>query len=182
MDRKNSYKVALAAALGICILAFAAGFVIPRDAAVKLMDLGRKYLTQVSFSFTGIFLNNLMAALIIFLGALLLSLPSLLSVIMNFMLIGVTLRLFGPEKGPLYFIVSLVPHGLFEIPAIILSLVLSFHTAGLLIRKFILAEEMILSIELQSTAMIFIKVVIPLLFIAALVEANVTPLLMKLIK
>ena len=182
MDRKLSYRIALISALGVCTVAFVSGFIISKELAVKFMDIGRNYLSKIHFSFAGIFINNLTAASIIFLGAILFCLPSLISVSMNFMLIGVTLRLFGPEKGPLYFIVSLLPHGIFEIPAIILSLVLSFHTAGLFIRKFILAEDIILSSELKSTALIFIKVVIPLLLVAALVETSVTPLLMRLLK
>lgn len=182
MDRVISYRFAVTAALGICILAFAAGFVIPKDSAVQLTEFARQYLTKVQFSFTGIFFNNLTAALIIYLGAFLLCLPSLLSISINFMLLGATLRLFGPEKGPVYFAVSLLPHGIFEIPAIILSLVLSIHTVELFTRKYLMSEDITLSSELRQTAMLFIKVVIPLLLIAALVETNLTPLLMRYVQ
>ncbi len=129
-----------------------------------------------------LFANNLRASLMMLLGGILLIFP-LFGLIVNGGLVGVvstlityeeTLSLFG------FYSVGILPHGVFEIPAILLS-----GAIGLKISKELLSpprgetRKHRLKKNYQA-ALWSLPVIILLLAIAAVVEVFVTPWLMQL--
>ena len=69
---------------------------------------------------------------------------------------------------------AIVPHGIFEIPAVVLSASLSFYVSVGIIKK-LMDSEFSLRTCLINSLKTFLLVVLPLLVIAAVVEAFITP-------
>ena len=136
-----------------------------------------------SLSLIRIFLNNIFAsALSIGLGlAPFLFLPAF-SILSNTMLIGAVLGLSAASSAvPVIKMVAvgLLPHGIFELPALFLSMAMGLYLCRLLTLKILgkAREEKILE-NLNALAKTFVLVVLPLLAAAAAVECFVTPALM----
>ena len=81
----------------------------------------------------------------------------------------------------IYMILGIVPHGIFEIPAICLSVALGINLCAKLNKKIIGNEDIIFRGVIKNTLRIFVTIVLPLTVIAALVETFITPLIMALI-
>jgi stage II sporulation protein M len=126
-----------------------------------------------------LFLNNLEACVILFLGGASAGLLTVLILGVNGMVIGVVMELVRQEQGLLYVAAALIPHGIFEIPAFITASAL-----GLMLGQALLLElqgegdAARRASELGST---FIRLVVPLLAVAAVVEAFITPAILQLV-
>lgn len=131
-----------------------------------------------------LFLNNVFAsALSIGLGLVpFLFLPAF-SILSNTMLIGAVLGI-GTASGIVPMVkmvaVGLMPHGVFELPALFLSMAMGLYLCRLLTLKILgkAREEKILE-NLNALAKIFVLTVLPLLAAAAAIECFVTPNLMR---
>ena len=97
----------------------------------------------------------------------------------NGLLIGVVTELVRSQQGALYVVAALVPHGIFEIPAVLISGGLGFLLARALIAEWHGAADA--AAEARSLARLFLRVVIPLLAVAAVVEAFITPAILSMI-
>ncbi len=130
-----------------------------------------------------LFQNNIRANIIIMIGGLLFSIFSVLAIIMNGMIIGFTYTL----VTPIQFIVGILPHGIFELPATILSLVGAFIITKLEINllnalfKKRLKEEINKSDKLVKDIVLTFIIILVLLIIAAIIEAGVTPVLLSMV-
>jgi stage II sporulation protein M len=129
--------------------------------------------------FTKIFLNNLEACVLLFLGGASLGLVTLLIISLNGMVIGGMIGIVGTERGLPFMAAAIVPHGIFEVPAFIISGALGLSLAHAL------WDELKGSGDVASAGMdlarTFLRIVLPLVFIAAAVEVFVTPLVISLI-
>ena len=76
---------------------------------------------------------------------------------------------------------GLIPHGIFELPAIFISLAMGFKTCHLMTLR-ITGKIKNLDMKAHSINLvrIFVWIVLPLLIIAAIVEAHITPIIMNL--
>jgi len=155
-----------------------------------------------------IFLNNLTTCVLLFLGGASLGLVTMLILSVNGLLIGVVTELVRAQQGALYIVAALVPHGIFEIPAVLISGGLGFLLARAIISEwhglgvfeipavlisgglgFLLARAIIsewhglgdAAAEARSLARIFLRVVFPLLLVAAVVEAFITPAILIMV-
>ncbi len=133
--------------------------------------------------FTAIFFHNLRAILaIMFMGVASFSLFGLLLLIVNFALIGGVLagvQMAGYSSWEI-FIRGILPHGIFELPAMILAGALIFYAGLVIITP--QTEHTLGDLLLRLTAdwaRVFLGILLPLLFFAALVEAYITPHLLK---
>ena len=130
-----------------------------------------------------LFQNNIRANIIIMIGGLLFSIFSVLGIIMNGLIIGFTYTL----VTPIQFIVGILPHGIFELPATILSLVGAFIITKLEINllnalfKKRLKEEINKSDKLVKDIVLTFIIILVLLIIAAIIEAGVTPVLLSMV-
>lgn len=126
-----------------------------------------------------IFLNNLQAALLIFLGGATLGVLTLFILATNGIVIGVVWQMMQNEGGIIGFLVGILPHGIFEIPALLIA-----GSLGLL-----LAEELYHELKGRGDAAAlaktltrtFLLIVIPLLAVAAVIESFITPQLLNMV-
>lgn len=126
--------------------------------------------------------NNATASFIIYAtGIIPLFIPAIFIIIGNGALAGIV---FASMKTAgqgilLPILTGIVPHGIFEIPAIVLSASLAFYVSAGIIRK-IVREDISLREYLFNSVKTFLLVVLPLLVIAAFVEAYISPALMRM--
>ncbi|MHC1564035.1 MAG: stage II sporulation protein M [Candidatus Hecatellaceae archaeon] len=122
-----------------------------------------------------IFTNNFSKTLIIMLLGLLFAVPPVLFILANGFILGVVGFEVIECKGILFLALGVLPHGVFEVSAAALSTALGIKIGIAAYRR---AKRR--SFEVQRTLKLCLKtyfsLVVPLLFLAALVETYVTPL------
>jgi uncharacterized membrane protein SpoIIM required for sporulation/ABC-type transport system involved in multi-copper enzyme maturation permease subunit len=136
------------------------------------------------FSAPSLFLHNLQATLLIgFFGLFSFSVLGVILYLLNISLVGGLLGLFklmGYAPLPLV-MAGILPHGIFEIPALILSCAAVMHIGLVLVTPQAgrtIGEVLIEAIA--DWARVMLGLVIPLLAIAAAIEVHVTPQLLAL--
>jgi uncharacterized membrane protein SpoIIM required for sporulation/ABC-type transport system involved in multi-copper enzyme maturation permease subunit len=126
-----------------------------------------------------IFTNNLRATLLILLGGIIsFSVLGMIAYLINVGMIGAVLGVFKliGYSPALLFAAGLLPHGLFEIPALMLASAVVLRMGAILVTPQIGKSMGQVIIEMLADWLkIFIGVVVPLLAVAALIEAYVTP-------
>ncbi|MCT8336962.1 stage II sporulation protein M [Methanoculleus sp. Afa-1] len=126
-----------------------------------------------------LFLNNLVACLLLFLGGASLGFVTMLILSVNGLVIGAIMELVRQQQGMLFIAAALIPHGIFEIPAFLIA-----GGLGLLLGRALLGEwhgTVDAATEARSLARLFLSVVVPLLAVAAVVEAFITPAILGMI-
>ena len=127
-----------------------------------------------------IFINNAIKALgIIFLG-ILLGLPPLLFIVLNGFILGGLGSVLESVNGWRYVMASFVPHGVIEIPVILLASALGF-TVGMESLKWLLRRESRVKLQLSDGLKVYVRWILHGLAIAAIIEVLVTPLLIGLV-
>ena len=126
-----------------------------------------------------IFLNNLFAcAIAIGLGFVPLFCLPAISLISNAVIIGALFG-YGEAMGTMNsfesFLFGMLPHGIFELPAIFLSISMGIYLCRVITGKIMGRGKAGVLITLNNIARVYVLVVIPLLIIAAVVEGYVTP-------
>ncbi len=125
---------------------------------------GMSHLELVRF----LFLNNAQSAFFGMISGIVLGIFSLMVIIVNGYLLGfVAIRTINAEG--ILTLWRLVPHGIFELPALFISVGL-----GLKLGSFIFREKKWSSLKdyLSKSLRVFVFIVIPLLIIAALIEGS----------
>lgn len=133
--------------------------------------------------FFPILLNNLKVTLIIVLTGWILGIMPILLTFSNGFIIGAVVKLGSVIAGLSVFkiILSLIPHGIIELPAFVLIISLAYKTgkyAFCVLFKKAPAKELAVSVVQMLT--IFVLVVVPMLVVAALIESFITPLIFGL--
>jgi stage II sporulation protein M len=126
-----------------------------------------------------LFLNNLEACLILFLGGASAGLLTVFVLGVNGVVIGVVMELVRQEQGLLFVAAALIPHGIFEIPAF-----LTASALGLMLGQAVLLElhgEGDAAGKASELGSAFLRVVVPLLAVAAVVEAFITPAILQIV-
>lgn len=138
---------------------------------------------SVSGNAYSLFVNNMIANLTILMGGLFFSVLSLFAILVNGLLIGYVYTLITPTV----FFVGTIPHGIFELTAIILSLTGAFILTEIeliiihaLYRRRLHEELDRIRVCLKD---VFFTILITfiLLVIAAIIEAAVTPVLLNMV-
>jgi len=174
--------------LGIAVLFFVSlfvGFFLPAEMKKTLLASMLETLAEAPIEgeagsmFRFIFFNNLLVAAMLLLFGVTIVLPVMI-VATNGFFVGVILdiivRSIGVETGIVRStVIGLVPHGIFEIPAIIFA-----ATGGMIFGlKMFFAKRFFKDQArfhvFKRVIMMFLSVVVPLLFVAAVVESTVTP-------
>lgn len=129
-----------------------------------------------------IFFHNLFIDLNAILLGLIIGIVPFLYLIINGFIIGIVIKAGVVLKGWKAVFFGLFPHGIFEIPALILTLSSGF-LIGFESLKWLLRKESQVKNSLKRGLRIFFKLIVPLLFLASLTEVFVTSLILeKLIK
>jgi len=168
---------------GIFIISVIAGLV----ASLKDLGLSENYLGMLKESFGWIkdlhpigimlviFLNNALKSLLaIVLGAGFGIIP-IIFVGGNGILLGLVASQVSREQGALFVLAAILPHGIIEIPMVLISSGLGLRL-GYLMYSSIMGKETDMRSELMQSLRIYIRIVVPLLFVSAVIETFVTPL------
>jgi stage II sporulation protein M len=126
-----------------------------------------------------LFLNNLQACILLFLGGATFGILTIFIIGTNGLVIGAIVELVREQQSLTYVLAAIVPHGIFEIPAFIIS-----ATLGVLLARSLWSElygKADAAGQALRLARIFLTVVIPLVAIAAFTEAFITPEIIRLI-
>jgi Uncharacterized membrane protein len=176
---KIRYFILTIAALMALSFAIGAAFAMTMpDQAQQIMNLiagqFEDFEDQSSFDLmVSLFLHNaLICALMAILG-LALGLITLLLVFDNGLMIGLIGTVAAGRTGLLVALAALLPHGIIEIPAMMLSAAIGLYLGYcILIRLF--GRRIGLAKEIVESAKMFVTMVLPMLLVAAFVESYVT--------
>ena len=126
-----------------------------------------------------IFFNNLEACILLFLGGATFGIITIFIMSLNGIVIGAIIEIVHTDHTPLFVAAAILPHGIFEIPAFILS-----GAIGILLAQSLIAEwygKGDAAADARRFGRLFILYVLPLLVIAAYVEAFITPVVIHLV-
>lgn len=156
----------------------------PEESMLKVKELYGKVSFAKSLSsfqlFLFIFLNNsIKAFFIVFLGIFFGVIP-LMFIFINGEIIGLIVSIMQKEIGLKFVILLMLPHGILEIPAIILSAGYGLWLGYLLYRK--LRFKDLIRPHLRYAMRKYFSLILPLLFLAAIIETIVTPQFAQFLK
>ena len=121
-----------------------------------------------------IFLNNTFKTLAaILLGAFFGLLPAFF-LLVNGAALGIVLSLSMQSRGLWVSLISVLPHGVLELPAVFLGTSIGIMLGASVARKLFAKSDAKIGAELSRGVKFFCSVIVPLLFLAAFVEAYVT--------
>jgi stage II sporulation protein M len=126
-----------------------------------------------------LFANNLQACVFMFLGGASFGLLTAFIILANGVVIGAVAELVYQQQGLLYIAAALVPHGIFEISAFVVSGTLGFLLARELWQEWNGAGDAAASTVAMGKTFVF--VVVPLVAVAAFTEAFITPEILRLV-
>ena len=127
-----------------------------------------------------IFLNNAVKALGTIIFGIFLGLPPLFFVSANGFILGMVISRVESVAGWEYVVASLAPHGVIEIPILLLTTALGF-TIGWQSVNWLMRRNNLVKLRLSNSLKIHLKWVLPGLFTAAIIEVSITPWLLGLI-
>jgi stage II sporulation protein M len=121
-----------------------------------------------------IFFKNLLACALSVLLGIGLGLVPLMVVTTNGFLLGIVAYGAIQKEGVLYLIAGIMPHGIIELPIVLLSIAIGFRLGYLLIMT-VAREEADLAGETRIALHFLVRWIAPLLFLAAAIETFITP-------
>lgn len=130
-----------------------------------------------------IFLNNLRVSILMFLLGGIIPFIPLLIIFFNGMLIGIMAAYLGANQTMTTgtFLFSLLPHGVFEIPAILLSSAVGVVWGARNWLKWLDIRESPSFLQNMKNGLSFLPIIILLLLIAALIEVSISPYLLSFV-
>lgn len=126
-----------------------------------------------------IFLNNSFVSLLIILFWFLLSIWWMLIMFSNIFITWLVLNISIEKIWLTKSLLAILPHGIIEITAILLSVALWFKVTILIVKKIWNWKKVRIKNELKEIIVFYWSVILPLLLIAAFIEAFITPLFLK---
>lgn len=99
---------------------------------------------------------------------------------LNGLVLGILVEYFLKIKGAFFVLAAIMPHGIIELPVVLISVGIGFrlgHTAYLWLLRFKTMHE--LQHELEQGIIFYVKIIAPLLLLAAIVESYITPLIVS---
>lgn len=126
-----------------------------------------------------LFFNNLEACVLLFLGGAAFGLVTLLVLSFNGIIIGGIMEVVGNKTGLFVMMAAIIPHGIFELPAVLVS-----ATLGLMLGRAVMMElagQGDAIGEARVLGSLFVRYVIPFIAIAACIEAFITPAVLHLV-
>jgi len=126
-----------------------------------------------------VFLNNLQACLLLFLGGASLGVLTAFVLAANGLVIGAIIEVVREQKGLVFVLAAIAPHGIFEVPAFIIAGALGFLLARELWRDLQGREDA--GVGAVRLGRYFLTIVVPLIAVAAIIEAFITPEIIQLL-
>jgi stage II sporulation protein M len=167
--------------LATAALGFAASVRNPELAAVYVGDVAEKLQWILDLSppkmMMAIFLNNLFASTMALLLGVGFGIVPFIVVVMNGLVVGLVVHQAMLAGGPAFVIVAILPHGIIELPTVLVCIGVGFRLGHLMILT-LLGRDGDLGGELLA-AIRLLRWVVLLLFIAAVIETFITPVLIQ---
>ncbi|MDP2797830.1 MAG: stage II sporulation protein M [Methanoregula sp.] len=126
-----------------------------------------------------LFFNNTEACILLFLGGASFGILTIFIMSLNGIVIGAIMEIIHKDHSWTFIAAALLPHGIFEIPAFIIAGALGILLAQSLISEWYGGADT--AGEARNLARIFLLYVLPLVVIAACVEAFITPVIIQLV-
>lgn len=126
-----------------------------------------------------IFVNNLEACLLLFLGGASFGILTIFIMSLNGIVIGAIMEIVHRAHSAAFVAAAILPHGIFEIPGFVIAGALGVMFSHSLVDEYYGKGDV--AAEMQGLARQFVLLVIPLLAVAALVEAFITPQVIQLV-
>ncbi len=127
-----------------------------------------------------IFINNTIAMFISVLFGIVLGIVPLMVLVLNGFIIGTIVRLLLVDNGLSFIIAGLIPHGIIEIPLLLLSTSIGMRIGHEVLRALAGKPSAIKDVFIKGMKFFFYWM-IPLIFVAALIETFITPVIMYLV-
>lgn len=178
-------KAFVGAIVALFLVSLAAGYALPGaapDTAEELVSGIRDKAVQLSSQpapvmLLGIFANNAIGALAAMLLGLAAGLFPLLFTVTNGLVVGIvletTMAKLGAGTGILVFLAGILPHGIFELPAILLATAIGLKLGCRAVQSVVRRRDLV-SRELVQGVLIFLFWIAPMLLVAAAIETLVT--------
>lgn len=148
------------------------------DQISQTFDFAKNWNSFALFLF--IFLNNALKALIILLLGILFGLVPSIFIFVNGFAIGMIISVSLQKVGAAKVFLGLAPHGILEIPAILLAAGYGMWLGSVFYRSLKYGEPFKVPFLLALKK--YLKVILPLLFLAAIIEAFLTSWLLHSVK
>jgi stage II sporulation protein M len=128
-----------------------------------------------------IFINNAFVSLLSLVLGLALGVFPIVFIAFNGYLVGVISYIVGQQKGFLFILLALLPHGIIELPMVFLSASIGLRL-GYHVFLYLIGRPTELKKELLQGLKFFFRWIVPLLFVAAIIETFITPLILSLVR
>lgn len=178
-----AYTRHLVAAVGIFTIGILAGVGLVVGGVDLLAVIGIEDVTELfpeELTTVGIFVNNLQASLLMVLGGLTLGLLTAFALFANGVVVGYVATPAVAETGLFGTLLLLVPHGIFELPAVFIAAAIGFWIAVVLTDRIRgRREDLRPDSEEQRRLGALGGTAVLLLGVAAVVEVHVTPALFE---
>jgi len=122
-----------------------------------------------------IFLNNAIKTFLALILGLGFGLVPSLFILVNGFMVGMMIYVVQQTKGTFFFLAAIVPHGVLEIPALIVSCAIGMHL-GMQPYFALRGRSVDIKHEFRNGVSFYLRRVLPVLFVAAAVETFITPL------
>ncbi|WP_457549010.1 stage II sporulation protein M [Archaeoglobus sp.] len=129
--------------------------------------------------FAVIFVNNSVKSLIAMLLGLIFGIIPILFVAVNGLIIGVVSEVVSKRVGLLKVLLMLLPHGIIEIPAILVACSYGLKL-GIAVLDKVRGKDVDVKMEVEKSVKNYLKYVLPMLLLAAFIETYVTPLISQI--
>ena len=168
----------------ILLASFTIGYVLGGQLSEPLIEIlkklyGETFNLPLPLLTILIFANNFAKSFVAMLLGIILGIPPLLFIFANGLILGIIGYAIVRDYGIWFFLAGILPHGVLEIPAVILSVALGVKLGLAVLGKF-KHREVSVKETLLSCIRSYLFVVLPLLAIAAFVESHITPLILRL--
>jgi stage II sporulation protein M len=186
-----AYLKSIRAFIGLTVLAFMATAIMGYFAAEADSALAAGWMKELEMLrwimglhplliMLAIFLKNLIACAMSVLLGLGFGLVPLLVLTSNGIMIGIVSYVIIHKQGVLYLLAGIAPHGIIELPTILLGISMGFRL-GYLLTFTLLGEKVDLAGETRIAIHFLVKWFVPLLFLAAAIETFITPIAISVV-
>ncbi|NJD52807.1 MAG: stage II sporulation protein M [Candidatus Methanoperedens sp.] len=184
---RSSWKFVLIVT-GVFIFSLIAGSLV----SLKNLGLPENYLEILKNSFGWIksfspieimliiFLNNAVKSLLSMVLGTGLGIIPIIFIGGNGIIVGLIVNEVLKEEGIVYVLAALLPHGIIEVPMVLISAGLGLRL-GYSMYISMRGEKKDMRYELTESLHVFMKIIMPLLFVAAMIETFVTPLVVLMV-
>ncbi|MDO8727272.1 MAG: stage II sporulation protein M [Candidatus Methanoperedens sp.] len=186
LDYIYSSKKYFLASAGIFIVSFFIGLLISAKnpaASENLLGLLKETFGSITSlepfgRMLEIFKNNVRGSFMALLFGLGFGIVPFLFVAINGIVLGMLVEFFIKKQGVIFVIAAILPHGIIELPMVIMSVGIGFrlgHAAYFSMRHQKTMQELLN--EMKLVVVFYLKIIVPLLLLAAIVESYITPLI-----